>query len=237
MKKTLIASALACAVCSIASGASETAPVIGFDMSIGQHTSSWQDAFGTAIADSTLWSYGGSMSNAGGSLEYSLYADPDPVLGFDFSFWNTSEETQAFSVVVTLPVAVWANATTIGASIGGSVTDANSDGDALLSSISNGPVFNGLIDGAAWLPLFEGISVTAPYAGGTTIISDVDGLPGPSKPGPLGVDFTISITLDFNLTPGDRASFTGVFIVEYVPAPSAALLLVGGALLGRRRRN
>ena len=222
---------------SAAMASTETAPSLSFDLKVGSTSASWSDNFGGAVADSKFFSYAGSKNTSKGSFEYSIMADPDPVLGFDFSFWNTSDETQVFSVLVTLPVVPWANATTMGASIGGSVTDANGDGIGTLSSVGTDSVFTGWIDGALWMPLLKAISVDVPFTGGTSIISDVDGLPGPSKPGPFGVANTMSIALEFQLTPGDRASFTGVFIVEYIPAPSALVVLAGGMVIGRRRRN
>jgi len=236
--KTLITGSVSALVlCALAGAETETAPTIHFDMSIGGASSLWTDSFGLAAEDSSLWYYAGGQSNSNGSLTYTLYADPDPILGFDFSFHNTTGSTQTFNVIVTLPVTAWANATMIGASIGASVTDANFDGSAFLSSVGGGDIFNGKIDGATWLPLFSAVNVGVPFNGGTSTISDVDGLPGPSNPGPFGVTTDIAITLTFDLTAGDRASFTGVFIVEYVPAPAGALAFAGLGFLGRRRRD
>jgi hypothetical protein len=227
---TLLAGSIACAE-------SATSPTLFMDMSVNGMRNLWADSFGVTSANSSLWNFEGKEKNDNGGMTYAIYADPDPILGFDFSFFNNTGITQTFNVIVTLPVAPWANATNIGASIGASVTDADFSGNAALSSVGGGSVFKGDIDGTTWLPLFTNINVTAPFTGGTSTISDVDGLPGPANPGPFGVTTDISITLTFDLTAGDRASFTGVFIVEYVPAPASALAFLGLGILGRRRRN
>lgn len=222
---------------SAASAETATAPNLGFTMSVGNTTSTWQDSFGVS-PDATLWSYSGEHSNSNGSVSYSVSANPDPILGFDFSFENLTATTQDFFVLLTLPVTPWNGTTLIGASIGGSVTDANNDGIGTLSTIGV-PVFDGLIDGSSWLTLFDSpFTASVPFSGGTEIVGpDTDGLPGPSNPGPGTVNSTISVVLNFSLTGGDRAAFTGVFIVEYstIPAPAGALVLLG--LAGTRRRR
>jgi len=221
-----------------AGAATETAPAMQFSMSIGSNQSSWTDVFG-ASAGGTLWSYNSSHLMQGGGMHYALEVDPDPILGFDFSFFNDTLQTQTFFVMVSLPVTPFAGATKIGASIGGSVTDANFDGIGnLKTTAGQSSIFKGWIDGAEWMTLFDApYDVFVPYTGATEILGpDVDGLPGPSIDGPGLVSNSMSVTLMFDLSAGDRASFTGVFIVEYVPTPAGALALLGLGLLRRRRR-
>lgn len=225
------------ALCTLAGADTVTSPTIQLDMTVGGMRNVWSDSFGVTSANSTLWNFDGKEKNSNGGMKYDIYADPDPILGFDFSFFNNTGITQTFNVIVTLPVGAWANGTNIGASIGASVTDADFSGNAVLSSVGGGSIFEGKIDGSTWLPLFNNVSVAAPFTGGTSTISDVDGLPGPSNGGPFSVTTDISVTLTFDLTAGDRASFTGVFIVEYVPAPAGALAFLGLGVVGRRRRN
>lgn len=239
MKTTIITAAtlIATGLSTIAAAETTTAPTIFFDMSIGQTQISWTDSFGVAQANSSLWGYTGQRSSSAGGLTYSVVADPDPVLGFDFTFSNDTDTTQSFNVVMTLPVTPWPGETKIGALIGGSVTDANANGHAVLSSVNNSSIFTGSIDGATWLPLMSDVLVEVPNAGGTSFITDIDGLPGPTKTGPTVVDSHLTIELNFQLTAGDEASFSGMFIVEYVPAPAGTLLLFGAGFIGRRRRD
>jgi len=229
------------AACALASAATETAPTISFNMTIGSTGASWSDSAGVIKApDSTIWNYAGKAWTGNGTMAYIVQADPDPILGFDFSFFNDTGATQTFNVLVTLPVTPWAMGTTMGASIGASVTDTSGNGSAMLSSSGGTPVFRAYTD---WVPaataamsLFDSpFALPVGITGGTSIDSDVAGLPV-GLPGPMSVTTNIAIELTFDLTAGDRASFTGAFVVEYVPTPAGALAFLGLGFLGRRRR-
>lgn len=229
------------AMCAFANAATDTAPTISFNLSIGSSGASWADGAGILKApDSTIWNYTGGMKTSNGGMSYVVQADPDPILGFDFSFFNDTGATQTFNVLVTLPVTPWAMGTTMGASIGASVTDTSGNGSALMSSSGGTPVFRAYTD---WVPaasaamsLFNSpFALPVGIAGGTSIDSDMAGLPL-GLPGPMSVTTNIAIELTFDLTAGDRASFTGAFIVEYVPTPAGALAFLGLGFLGRRRR-
>lgn len=230
------------AVTAAASAATSTAPTINFNMTIGSSSATWLDSTGLAkTPDSTIWNYSGQTWTDAGGLVYEVYADPDPILGFDFSFFNNTAATQTFNVVVTLPVTPWANGTLLGASIGASVTDTSGNGNAVLSAAGATPIFQGYTDwtgvgDSAVMSLFDApFSLPVAITGGTSIDSDIAGLPV-GLPGPMAVTTNIAIELNFDLTAGDRASFTGAFLVEYVPAPAGALAFVGLGFLGRRRR-
>lgn len=244
MKMTAIRIAglgFAAAACAFASAATDTAPMLSFNMTIGQTSASWTDAAGTIkTPDSTIWNYAGKAWTGNGSLAYIMQADPDPILGFDFSFYNDTGATQTFNVLVTLPVTPWAMGTLMGASIGASVTDTSGNGSAMMSSSGATPVFRAYTDyvpaAAAAMSLFDSpFALPVGIAGGTSIDSDMAGLPL-GLPGPMSVTTNIAIELNFDLTAGDRASFTGAFIVEYVPTPAGALAFLGLGFLGRRRR-
>lgn len=216
---------------------SATAPEMKFAMSVGDHVANWTDSWGIS-AGGPFWSYNSSYSSPGGSVHYQLLVDPDPILGFDFGFVNDTNEVQVFNIIVSLPVAPFGGATKIGGSIAGSVTDQNKDGYASFATVDSLPIYHGTIDGESWLTLFDApylAEVTVP--GGTTDLGpDADGLPGATKDGPVGVSDIISIELTFELSPGDYANLNGLFIVQYVPTPAGALVLLGLAAK-RRRRN
>lgn len=239
MKNTtrLATSIAALSFCAFAGAETDTAPVISFQMTVGGATSSWQDGVGTNTGDNTLWHYEGSHFSNGGKLQYTLFADPDPILGFDFTVTNDTDETQEFKLFTSMFVPTWKLGSAIGASVGASVTDSNNSGFASLTSVDLAPIFEGQIDGNNWLPLFAATDVSVEAPGETSVLSDIDGLPGPSNPGPNVVFSEVAISLKFELSGGDSASFSGVFIVEYVPSPTGALAFIGLAMLGRRRRD
>lgn len=200
--------------------------------------SSWTSSLGASVMGSAWTFNGGSSAGGDAPVQYSVAGGPPPVLGFDFSFFNDTEFTQTFFVMVSLPVAPHAGATKIGATIGGSVTDSNFDGvGSVRASTGESSIFTAFIDGTPWLTLFNAPYVAeVPFTGGTEILGpDGDGLPGPTLDGPVGIWTYISVTLKFDLTAGDRASFTGVFIVDYVPTPAGVLAFLGLGLLRRRR--
>lgn len=220
-----------------ASADSATAPEMKFEMSVGGSMSTWTDSWGIS-AGGPYWAYNSSYSLPGASVNYNLLVDPDPILGFDFGFLNDTGEDQVFNIVVSLPVAPFAGATKIGGSIGGSITDLNEDGYASLASVGSDAIYQATIDGATWLTLFDAPYLSEVNEVGATIDlgPDADGLPGPTKDGPVVVNDLISIELTFALSAGDFANFNGIFIVQYVPAPAGALLLLGVSAF-RRRRN
>ncbi|MFO0895257.1 MAG: hypothetical protein U0574_09940 [Phycisphaerales bacterium] len=237
MKNTMIVTgaALAAAVASLAFGDVQTAPTLSFGLGIGGSQFGWQDSSGAQGA-SSMWEYKNGQSFDQGGMVYALEVDPDPYIGFSFEFFNNTASTQLFSVTMTLPVGFWNQGSLIGASIGGSVTDANFDGVGVLSS-AGGPIFDGKVDGSTQLTLFnDPFSVSVPFFGATaTLGPETAGLPGPSIAGPGLVTTDMSITLTFSLTAGDRASFTGIFVMQYIPAPAGVLALAG--LVGLRRRR
>ncbi|MBM4113508.1 MAG: hypothetical protein FJ253_09105 [Phycisphaerae bacterium] len=234
---TIVAGLVSFAVGGAVLADSATAPEMRFSMSIGGNLCTWTDSWGVS-AGGPYWAYNDSYEAPGGSMMYQLLVDPDPILGFDLGFTNTTETDQDFHIVLSLPVAPFSGGTKIGGMISGSLVDESEDGFAAVSSVGTLPIFDATIDDVTWLTLFDSpFQALVTEVGGTTEIGpDADGLPGTSKDGPFVVQDLISVELNFRLSAGDTVWFNGIFIVEYVPAPPAALLLVG-LIAKRRRRN
>jgi hypothetical protein len=188
------------------------------------------------------FSYFGSLKNTLGSdkwnLGWSMTVNPDPFVIANFVVTNNSAITQTFSITVNLPIGAIVPASVTGGSVTGTVTDLNGNG-ATVSAVGGGSIYTSLIDGSAWQSLLTGASASAGNFLSSTIGPDSFGGPViPSLPGPAVVN-TIGITLEFDLTPGDSASFTSIFVVEPIPGPGGvALLSVAGLVgMGRRRRS
>ncbi|HUU83154.1 MAG TPA: PEP-CTERM sorting domain-containing protein [Phycisphaerae bacterium] len=202
----------------------------------GDVPQSWDPA-GVDNGDGT-WDYDGSLVDPDGhwTVDWDMTVDPDPYVSAGYSVLNTFSTTLIFNVITTLPVAPMTINPLMGGSTGGSVTDANFDSIGTAATTNGIAFYEGLIDGAAVLPLHPDPSGwTVPYQGGTANITAIGaGLPGPTLTAPA-VSTDIGIHHQFTLTPGDRVSLTSFFVV--VPEPSSLGLLTLGALAVLRRRR
>jgi hypothetical protein len=186
------------------------------------------------------------VESLNGRLDYRVDVLPSPtsVLGFSFDITNTTGATQVYTLTSGIAVGAMMDGCLLGASIGGSVTDANFDGSASLSSYFSNPLFWGGIDYSApsQLQLATLINapftINAPFIGGTASVGPASiGLPGPSVEGAAFAAGYQTIALRFALSAGDRASFSGVFVLQPIPAPAAfASFALSGLLVRRRRR-
>lgn len=173
------------------------------------------------------------------ALAWDVTADVDPFVNGFFSIQNNSSITQTYTFTVTLPIAPpVVPVSSVGGSIGVTVTDANGDGAATLGS-GAGWLFNAANDGTTTLQLLgPGFALNAPVAGGSATASGSAGLPGGTIAS-IAANGAISITHTFTLTPGDAVGLTSFYLVNPVPEPGTLALFGAGALgllaLGRRR--
>jgi hypothetical protein len=170
--------------------------------------------------------------------EISLHIDSDPVVTGTTVITNTFSTTQHITLLFTLPVTAIPGATLTGGSFRGTVTDRDGDGATLATFGPGSSLYTAMIDGADWQTLYQH---NQSFSAGQFLSSNVSstnfGSPIPSLLGPPALN-TIGIRLDFTLTAFDSASFTSNHVVIPVPEPhTAGLLLIGLALLGKRRRS
>lgn len=202
-------------------------------------TSTWNGS-STGTPSGTQETFVGQQTTSGWALGWNVTADTDPFVNGFFSIQNNTAVTQTYSFTVTLPVTPpVVPVSTIGGSIGITVTDANGDGSATVASVGSGYVFNAANDGTTTLQLVgPGFSLSAPFAGGSATSSASAGLPGATLSS-IAANGTISITHTFTLTPGDSVGLTSFYQVSSVPEPGTLALFGAGALglaaLGRRR--
>jgi hypothetical protein len=179
------------------------------------------------------------------SAGYALYfhdmsMDLDPSISASVDVVNTTTSVQNYTLIFTLPISPIGGGTRMAGSTQGGTTDADGSGNgSILSTVGPGSaLYFGQIDGVNVLSLFPDLKTITAGAFNSASDSTSAGLPGVTIPGP-GVLTSIGIEHQFSLTPGDRATFTSVFVVNPVPEPgSLSLLAIGGAaLLWRRRRR
>jgi hypothetical protein len=167
--------------------------------------------------------------------EWSGIFNPDPVISNSFSVTNLLAGTQTFTITIsTVTGPIGAPTTLTGGSAQGGVTDTNGDGATLSTSGAGTAFYTSLLDGADFVDLYadpSSVSVGAFLSGNLSPLEDF-GTPIPSFPGPA-VANSIGIR-----TGSDRATGSGVFVVEPVPEPATGMLLALGLVaLARLRRS
>ncbi len=219
------------------------APAIDMSMSGGEGTGWWGHEFSTAEYGSTsgsgsIFNYAGSTSWDECDVSWWHELEVDPGLGFGFSVTNNLSFTETFTLTADVRVPGWSNGTMMGASISGSLTDTNFNGTALLLGAPDG-LLTTYLDESSQLTVGQNVTAGVDFIAGSAAFGPYTaglGSSGPSLEGPQVTDGYLSIDISFTLSPGDTATFTGAFVVTYVPAPGG-LLLTGLLAFGRRRRR
>ncbi len=181
----------------------------------------------------------GSGFNAGNNWtldDWNLFVDPDPTVSNVFSVTNNTDFTQSFVVSVTLPSSiVFGPPSFIRGSIQGGATDNNFDG-VTLSNTGATSIYDGLIDGVSVRTLFDD-PTTASGFGSVSLGAASFGIPVQESVF-VATTTSIALTLRFDLSARDSASFTSLFDVQPIPEPGTALLMgLGLAGLAARRRS
>jgi len=196
--------------------------------------------------DWTGWKYDGGLVGLGWEVDWNaVFNDTNGGLTAGGAFvtanivvTNNDIVNQNFSLLMTLPTGALGAATERG-SVVGTVTDLTSD-DAMVLAPAGSRIYTPMIDGTPEAP---GFLMTDPFsqaAGGafqSATVGPADfGIPAPVATS-QAIDASIGILLDFDLTPGDSASFTAIFEV-IIPAPAGLPVLAAlGLMAGRRRRR
>lgn len=220
------------------------APVINMSMS-GGHGSGWwgydfnTSNYGNVDGNGNIFNYVGETFWNECDVSWWHELEVDPGLGFGFNVTNNLSVTETFTLSTEVLVPGWNNGTLLGASISGSLTDTNFNGDAQLSGSQDG-LLSAYLDETQQLLLGQDVSANVDIIAGSTAFGPYMaglGTSGPFLDGPLSTDGLLRIDISFTLSPGDTVTFTGAYVVAYVPGPGGLLIFAGLLATKRRRRH
>jgi PEP-CTERM motif len=230
---------VALVVAAPASAAVVTPPTVSFSMSRSDGVNPTVHWSTNTLGEGNgpEYSYINNVANANWNFAWNVTVDPDPIITSSLVVTNNTALIQTFTSTVALPISPIA-ATLRGGSVGGSVTDVNSNG-ATLSTVLGSALYTAQVNGIGAHTLHPHAYIVTVNPSSTANVTAIDfGSPIPSLlSGPA--TGTIGIQLHFTLTPGDTAVLSSSFVVDPVPEPAslAAIGLAGAALLLRRRRS
>jgi len=195
------------------------------------------------------WVFEGSSSSSAWGMEWSIAANDEAdiatggsgsqFVNANLAVTNNTGSYQSFFAIVTLALPQqFTGGTLMNGSVSASVQDVFGSG-AEIRSFDDSPIYQAFIDGTppdapVQTLLDPSYSLTAPV-GGTDSDSDTFGIPNPIL-GPEALN-TISVVLEFELSPFDTANVVGTFEIAKLPAPGALPLLAGLGLIGMSRRR
>jgi hypothetical protein len=221
------------------SAGANSIPDVAVSLQVGENTASVLYPAGKETSNPNQFTFAGQEVRDGWTLGWNMTVDVDPFVTSNFSVLNNTAVNQIYTIIVMLPVPAIGPSTLVGGSVQGGITSDISPGT--LSTFAPSAMYTALIDGVAvpgGLLYSNPTSVSSGAFLSNTLGSAAFGMPIPSLAGPA-VASSIGIQLRFQLTPGDQASFTSVFVVEPIPEPATFAMLSGGlvglATFGRRR--
>ncbi|MDA0803903.1 MAG: hypothetical protein O2819_09180 [Planctomycetota bacterium] len=179
------------------------------------------------------WIFEGDCYGSNFQHSYEIAAIVDPVLDFNFSWTNTTLQTQSYLFTFSLNgIDDWNGDILYSALFNATVHDNNGNG-ATLGSSSGLALFTGIVDGVPLLNLANSpfSLVTAP--GGSATTGDLTG----SGASSIGYHSSLTVRLSFTLSAGDSVGFDGDWTVNPVPAPGALALMALAGCSNRSRRR
>ena len=166
------------------------------------------------------------------NIDVHVEADPDPFLSAWLTCVNTTGTEQPFAVKFELEISpALLNGSTTTGSVSFTLLDQNGNHTAQLSTTGNEPIYQSIIDGVDYAPLWDAPKT---WTTGDTVGQGSASF-GPLAGGPNVTD-KIEIELSATLSAFDMAYIVATF--EVTPEPGTiALLTIGGMTMMLRRRR